>query len=86
MDYDFSGLCADQLEKLSKRLTSLKKSFLKEYEIALHVINNRHANEKMGEIMIGVDDILNDVARKTAIFYTEGMNKVQHNLTHNLKS
>ena len=30
MDYDFSGLCSDQLEKLTKRLQSLNKSFVKE--------------------------------------------------------
>lgn len=47
MDYDFSGLCTDQLERLNKRLMSLEKVFIKEYELALGVINNPVANENM---------------------------------------
>jgi len=77
MDYDFSGLCADQLERLAKRLESLKKTFIKDYAFALNIINNPEANEKRGEIKVQVDDILNDVANKSVIFYTEAMNKVQ---------
>lgn len=77
MDYDFSGLCADQIERLTKRLESLKKTFIKDYAFALNIINNPHANDKRGEIKVQVDDILNDVANKSVIFYTEAMNKVQ---------
>jgi len=60
MEYDFSGLCADQLEKLRKRLESLNKLFVKEYKIALNVINNPAQHEHRGEIMVGVEDQLRD--------------------------
>lgn len=81
MDYDFSGLCADQLEKLRKRLESSNKAFMKEYKIALDVINNPEQHEHRGEIMIGVEDQLRDVVKKCEIFYTETMNKVQRELS-----
>lgn len=85
MDYDFSGLCADQIEKLDKRLASLKKSFIKEYVVALNVINNKNANDCRGTIKTEIDDLFNDVANKASIFYTECMNKVQRVLTSNIK-
>lgn len=80
MDYDFSGLCADQLEKLEKRLTSLNKSFIKEYKLALNVINNSQTNENRNEIVTEVEDHLRDVVNKSQIFYTEALNKVQRAL------
>ena len=84
MDYDFSGLCADQVEKLDKRLTSLKKAFIKEYMVALNVINNSRANDNRDAIKIELDDLFNDTANKASIFYTECMNKVKRILTSNL--
>lgn len=84
MDYDFSGLCADQLEKLKKRLESLNKSFMKEYKLALNVINNPIANEKRGEIFVEVEDLLRDQVGKSEIFYTETLNKVQRSLAKHL--
>lgn len=80
MDYDFSGLCADQLEKLKKRLESLNKTYVKEYKMALNVINNPNANEHRGEIMVSIEDHLRDVVGKCEIFYTESMNKIQKEL------
>ncbi len=84
MNYDFSGLCADQIEKLEKRLKSLNKSFTKEYVMALVVINHEKTNQNMPEIMVEVNDILNDVSNKCAIFYTEAMNKIQRSLSIHL--
>ena len=84
MDYDFSGLCAGQLEKLKKRLESLNKSFIKEYKLALNVINNPIANEKRGEIFVEVEDLLRDQVGKSEIFYTETLNKVQRSLAKHL--
>ena len=81
MDYDFSGLCADQLEKLRKRLESFNKAIVKEYNLALNVINSANANDHRGEITIEVEDLLRDQIKKTEIFYTETMNKVQRVLT-----
>ncbi len=84
MDYDFSGLCADQLEALKKRLESFNKSIVKEYNLALNVINNSTANEHRGEITVEVEDLLRDQVKKTEIFYIETMNKVQKVLTRYL--
>ena len=80
MDHDFSNLCADQLEKLQKRLESLKKANLKDYTMALNVINNEEACDKIGEIHVQVDDIFNDVSKSIQIIYTEALNKVQRKL------
>lgn len=84
MDYDFSGLCADQLFKLEKRLTALNKTYKKEYELALNVINNPLQYENRGEIMLAIDDQLRDVVNKCEIFYNEAMNKVQIELRKHL--
>ena len=84
MDYDFSGLCSDQLEKLSKRLTSLNKAFVKEYKLALNVINNPKANEHRSETIIAIEDLLRDQVGKTEIFYTETLNKIQRELGKHL--
>lgn len=85
MDYDFSGICADQLYTMVKRLQSLHKSFVKEYKIGLNAINHETANEKRGEIFTAVEDILRDQIKKSEIFYTEALNKVQRELTKFLK-
>lgn len=76
MDYDFSGLCSDQLEILEKRLESLKKVFMKEYRVALNVINNHTANEKRSEIMYDIESIFNDTATSAKSIYASAMNKV----------
>ncbi len=84
MDYDFSGLCADQLFKLEKRLQSVNKAFVKEYKFALDIINNKESNDHRGEIMTVIEDHLRDVMGKTSIFYIEALNKVQRELTKHL--
>ena len=84
MDYDFAGLCADQLFKLEKRLVSLNKSFVKEYQLVINVINAANSNEHRMEIMVEVEDILRDVISKNQIFYTEALNKVQRALAKHL--
>jgi hypothetical protein len=80
MEFDFSGLCADQLEKLAKRLQSLNKSFIKEYKLALNVINHPVANEHRNETFVTIEDLLRDQVGKCEIFYTETLNKVQREL------
>lgn len=81
MDYDFSSLSSDQLEKLAKRLTSLNKSFMKEYKMALNIINNAQANEHRSETFVEVEDLLRDQVGKCEIFYTETLNKIQKALS-----
>ena len=82
MDYDFSGLCADQIDKLDKRLVSLKKEFMKEYVTALYIINDVPTNENMEQIKIEIDDLFNNSANRSSIMYTECMNKVKRALTN----
>lgn len=80
MDYDFSTLCNDQLEKLRKRLISLNKSYVKEYKLSLNVINNANANEHRSEVMTEIENLLSDQVNKSEIFYTETLNKIQRSL------
>lgn len=84
MEYDFSTLCADQLEKLKKRLESLNKSFIKEYKLAFNVINSSTANEHRSDIFMEIEVLLHDQVKKSEIFYTETLNKVQRALTQHL--
>jgi hypothetical protein len=84
MNHDFSALCADQLEKLEKRLKSLSKANIKEYLIGLHIINDETTTEHLNELMIGCADILSDANTKLTIIYTEALNKVQRCLSQHL--
>lgn len=84
MEYDFSGLCADQLAILNKRLHSVNKKFLKEYLLALNVINHPKANEHREETIREVENLLHDQVGKCEIFYTETLNKVQRTLAAHL--
>lgn len=84
MEYDFSGLCADQLEKLEKKLTSIQKANIKEYCITLNVLNIPKEQEARGATKQELNDIFNDVNAKLSIIYTEALNKVQRVLRKNL--
>lgn len=85
MDYDFSGMCANQIEKIDKRMEALSKAFVKDYHFALNVINHADANDRRGEIIQEVEDLLRDTSNKSVLFFTECMNKVQRALIKNLK-
>lgn len=84
MEFDFSGLCADQLEKLVKRLQALNKSFVKEYTLALTVIYNP-AGKDRNDVIVEIEDILRDQITKNEILYTESLNKVQRALAKHLQ-
>jgi hypothetical protein len=77
MDYDFSFICSDQLEKLDKRLYALKKTFIKEYIIALNVINNPDQNDHRNELKQEIDILLSDCAQKCSISFKQTFNKIQ---------
>jgi hypothetical protein len=81
MDINFSAMQCDQIEKLDKRLESLKKSFIKEYVTVLNAINDETEIEHRSETKIEIDDILNDTANKASIVYRQGMIAVQKVLT-----
>lgn len=84
MEYDFSGLCADQLFVLEKRLESFKKAVIKEYVMTLNVVNNPIEQDHRGETKIDIENVLNDTAKRCAIIYTESMNRVQRILGRHL--
>lgn len=84
MDYDFTTMCTDQLERLEKRLESLKKAFMKEYKIALNVLNSPLANKNRTEIMYDVETIFNDTASASKSIYAASMNKVMTVLKRDL--
>lgn len=80
MDYNFSGLCGDQMEKLGKRLESLSKAFIKEYVVALNVINNERAIENKAEIVITLENVLHDKVEETKIGFARCLNEIQGHL------
>ena len=77
MDYDFSGLCSDQLEKLSKRLAALNKAFVKDYKMSLGVISSPSLNDKWEEIFNEVNNLLTIQANQSEVLYTQTFNKIQ---------
>jgi hypothetical protein len=84
MDYDFAGLCADQLEKLDKKLESINKAFVKDYKFALNIINDPISNDHRGATIQEIEDLLRDQVSKSSILYTETLNKVQRVLKKHL--
>lgn len=84
MDYDFAGLCADQVEKLKKKLEAFNKALIKDYKFSINIINNPTANKNRGVILQEIEDLLHDQANKSEIFYIETFNKVQRVLKNHL--
>jgi hypothetical protein len=79
MDYDFASLAVDQIDKIQKRLKSLNKSFIKEYKVALNVINNAVEREHRTDTIMEIEDILNAVAIKCEVVYRDALAK-SHNV------
>ena len=77
MEYDFSNLCDDQLEKLLKKLESLQKANIKDYKLALTVINDLETNEKLSEILVESLDLFSDVNKQICSLYANTLNKIQ---------
>lgn len=76
MEYDFSTLSADQIEKLAKRLTSINKSFINEYKLAMNVINSQGVNDHYDEVMNELKDIFSDQVTKCESLYVTTLGKV----------
>jgi len=85
MEYDFSGLCGDQLELVEKKLTYMNKEFIKDYMNVICIINNKNANENLDKIEIILSDLLNDTSKKSGSFYIECMKKIKSYLAVELK-
>lgn len=77
MDYDFAGLCADQIENLSKKIVSFNKKLSKDYVFCLNVINDPELNKRKSEIVSEINEILLSQISRVEIFYTEALNKIQ---------
>jgi uncharacterized protein YktB (UPF0637 family) len=82
--YNFSGLSGDQLDKFEKRLASIKKAFMKEYLIALHVIDDKKMNDEQQDIKQRLDDMFNDANKKCLNSYKGLMNNVDDFLINSL--
>ena len=76
MHCDFSGMSADQVDKLQKRLVSLKKAYIKSIIVALSVINLKYQEDQYEKLLTDIDDIMNDEANKMKMVYVTCMNKV----------
>lgn len=76
MEYDFSTLSADQIEKLAKRLTSINKSFISEYKLALNVINSQGINDHYDEVMNELTNIFSDQVGACESLYVTTLGKV----------
>lgn len=77
MDYDFSSLNSDQLEKLVKKLDSFNESLIKSYKITLNVINNSVELDHRDETIVELEDELRDVLNHAHILYAKTLNKCQ---------
>jgi hypothetical protein len=81
MEYDFQTLFNDQLDKLDKKLTSFNKSIVKEYKIALNVINSKNEQENRNENFDKIQILLSDALCKSHGSY----NKIFDNIEEILK-
>ena len=79
-DHDFNPLCRDQLFLLEKKLNALHKSFVKDYNMAIHLINNPNLNKNMDDVRVEISDMLDDQLNTCVIFYTETFAKIQRAL------
>jgi hypothetical protein len=81
MEYNFSSLCSDQIERLLKKLEASNKSFISEYKMALNVINSHNLNSRWDEVMEEVHCLMDAQVKHWEATYTETLNKVQRALT-----
>ena len=86
MNYDFSILCNEQREKLSKRLESLNKSYLKEYLIALNVINvSQDTAQDRNVLYLQARDILENQVSRCEVIYQKAFCEIMELLANGLK-
>lgn len=81
MEYNFSELSVNTIEKTEKQLTSLKKKFVKELNLALGVIRNQVTDDQIDLISTKVSDAWNDEMNRQICMMTECMNKIQKSIT-----
>jgi len=77
MEYNFSTLAADNLEKIESRFTKLSKSILKEYLLALSVINSESVNKNWETIELTISDIFHDSVHKSLINWTQSLKLIE---------
>ena len=76
MEYNFSGMCADQTFLLKKRIDALNERFKNQYAAAINLINCALEDDKRIDMSVEISDLLNDQANQCEILYTNTMNKV----------
>jgi hypothetical protein len=84
MDYDFSNLALSQLETLRKKLESAKKVFIKEYFLAIQVINSENLKEDYKELRERMEVVLDGAAQKSRIAFTQALNDISDSLLKRL--
>lgn len=84
MEYNFTTLATDNLEKLETRFTKLSKLILKEYYLALEVINNRKVNDHFDEIEIQLLDIFHDAVHQSLSVWSTALKQVEIILDNHL--
>jgi hypothetical protein len=84
MEYNFHGLCGDQLEKIEKRLESAKKSFMKEYDVALNIIETTYQKEHREEKRQDLISLFDDTKKALMILYASHLQKVMTVLARDL--
>ncbi len=86
MNYDFSILCNEQREKLSKKLSSINRSFMKEYLIALNVINiDEDSNKEKNVLYLTAKDILENQVSRCEVIYQKAFGEIMELLANGLK-
>lgn len=84
MEYNFQGLCGDQLEKIEKRLESAKKSFMKEYDVTLNVIETQYQKNHREEKRQDLITLFDDTKKALIAIYAKHLNCVMQVLARDL--
>jgi len=86
MRYDFSGLSADHLAALEKKLTSMKKSFFGDYNLIFDAITNEDFQKCRGELTTIMDDKYNDQINKSLAGFSKTMLEVNETIKQYIPS
>lgn len=84
MEYNFSSISVDAIDSVEKKLAKVATVVLTDINNFINVLNKKQVVDKKGELNTVISDIFRDQIKKTAIEFTETMNKVQRALAQYL--
>lgn len=84
MEYNFSSISVDAINDVEKKLAKVCVNVISDINNFIHVLNKKQIVDKKGEINTVISDIFRDQIKKTALEFTETMNKVQRALAQYL--